>query len=611
MRARVPRERHLEWEEAHRTGDREFTPGAFPARGHPIRETFPWEESAMSLTTCFRRRKPSRHAATWRTRLGLEALEPRDLLDGSLANVLVNDPALDTTPQDLQNQTSIVLGSGNKVVVAYNDSGSFSMANPCTLGYSVSNNGGATFTDKGTLPATAPYYTLGDPVLARSSKTGTIFLSTITALSAAFPDYLADRINIFRSTDNGDTFGDPINATPGFVDGVDHFGRDSIAVDNFPGPGYGNVYLAWGNTTWTSPLRNGKGSDRGIYFARSLDDGVTWGPNGGVPIDVKPGNEQAVGDCVTVGPDHAVYVFWWNQTNGEQILMRRSNDRGQTFGDPVVVSDLRTNDVIAGNLGLTDGNGQPFATYIIPQAAVNPNTGDIYVIYPDKPETKGDKADIFFTQSTDGGATWSTPLRVNDDATTNDQWQPALAVTPDGSRVGIFWYDRRLDPANDLIDRYGAIGSVTGHTVTFGANFRITEVSFPAARGVDPVFPGWYAATGEYDQALADKDYFYTTWGDNRLADAFHANQPDVRLAKVPVDWQEPDLQIARSTAGTDYAAPAAGAAMLSQETSWDLSALDSLYMDLARSSEANKTTKRAAFEPPIDLMFHDPLALL
>ncbi len=37
------------------------------------------------------------------------------------------------------------------------------------------------------------------------------------------------------------------------------------------------------------------------------------------------------------------------------------------------------------------------------------------------------------TMSTDGGATWSAGTRVNDDATTTDQWQPTIAVTPDGA----------------------------------------------------------------------------------------------------------------------------------------------------------------------------------
>jgi hypothetical protein len=110
-----------------------------------------------------------------------------------------------------------------------------------------------------------------------------------------------------------------------------------------------------------------------------------------------------------------------------------------------------------------------------------------------------------------------------------------LAVTPDGSHVGLFWYDRRLDPADWLIDRFGAIGTVSGHTVAFGANFRISDVSFPPAYGQDPiVFPNYM---GDYDQATADNSYFYTTWGDNRLSDAFFANQPDVRFAKIPVTW--------------------------------------------------------------------------
>ena len=83
-----------------------------------------------------------------------------------------------------------------------------------------------------------------------------------------------------------------------------------------------------------------------------------------------------------------------------------------------------------------------------------------------------DKADVFLAKSTDSGSTWSK-VKVNDDATTNDQWQPALAVTPDGSRVGVFWYDRRLDANNDgNIDRYGVIGNVSGSTVTFGSSFR-------------------------------------------------------------------------------------------------------------------------------------------
>jgi hypothetical protein len=41
--------------------------------------------------------------------------------------------------------------------------------------------------------------------------------------------------------------------------------------------------------------------------------------------------------------------------------------------------------------------------------------------------------------------------------------------------------------------------------------------------------------------ATADNNYFYATWGDNLLSDAFFANQPDVRFAKIPVEAQDLD----------------------------------------------------------------------
>ena len=47
-----------------------------------------------------------------------------------------------------------------------------------------------------------------------------------------------------------------------------------------------------------------------------------------------------------------------------------------------------------------------------------------------------------FAQSTDAGATWSSPMQVND-ADANDQFQPSIAAGPDGA-VAIAFYDRRL-----------------------------------------------------------------------------------------------------------------------------------------------------------------------
>src|SRR5262249_26468263 len=216
-----------------------------------------------------------------------------------------------------------------------------------------------------------------------------------------------ERVNIFRSLDNGASFSAPLNGTPGFVAAVDFADKPWIAVDNNPGPGYGNVYLAWVDLTSPTGPRG-----KGMFFTRSTDDGLTWGPSGGVLIapPTPSGNEAEQGAYVTVGPDHAVYVFYWGfGPSGEFIAMRKSMDQGQTFSNPVVVDNLKTNGTL-GDLGLKDSQNRKFRSNAFPQAAVNPVTGDIYVTFND--DGKGsDRADVYFTESTDGGNTWSSPLR--------------------------------------------------------------------------------------------------------------------------------------------------------------------------------------------------------
>ena len=388
----------------------------------------------------------------------------------------------------------------------YNDSGSFINGAQKFTGFSRSTNGGATWTDKGTLP-TNPDGDAGDPVLARSSLTGTIFLSTL--------QFSGDGIRVFRSTDTCNTFLAPVQGAPGKSGFQD---KEWIAVDNFAGFGQGNVYL----------VERDFGAGDGIYFYRSVDDGLTFGPSGGTLIASGSAN-NVQGAYVAVGPDHSVYVFYFDQSSPQQIRVRRSNDQGQTFAAPVTVATLATT-AVNGDLGLGGG----FRTNTFPQAVVNPVNGNIYVVYNNPAGT--DQGDIFFTQSANFGVTWSAPVRVNDDSGTNDQWQPTLAVMPNGQTLFISFYDRRLDPANSLIDVFGVVGQISGGVVTFGPNFRITDTSFPVVVGQDPEVNSVYM--GDYDQAVADRNFFYVTWGDNRLPNpnfAAHTRQPDVRFAKFLV----------------------------------------------------------------------------
>lgn len=436
-----------------------------------------------------------------------QRLSPADIVP----NVLVNDPTADATVQDTQSTTSIVL-AGPNIVVAFTDSGSL---NPPTAehftGYAHSSNGGTSFTDNGGLPNDpSGEGDDGDPVLDRNNTTGRVYLST-----GGFDT--GEVLQVFRSNDNGQTFGAPVQV--GFTAIGDLQDKQWLTVDNFPGSGQGNVYIAW------------RSFGDGIYFSRSIDHGDNWS----APLklaDEGTGNVQ--GANVVVGTDHSVHVFWLDQSAGAGtaniVRTRKSTDQGVSFASAVTVATLMTTGT-NGNLNLDSG----FDTNSFPHAAVNPVLGDIYVTWNDD-VAGADNSDVFMSWSSDGGATWAAATNISNifDSSTNDDYMPTLAVTPDGTKVLLAWYDRELDPKNLLIDRFGAIANATAGSLGFTFQFRISDVSWPPAFSQDPQMEIQYM--GDYDQAVADNSFFYTVWGDSRLGNLIHPNQPDVRFAKISVN---------------------------------------------------------------------------
>ncbi len=413
-------------------------------------------------------------------------------LTSPFINVLLNDPSLDVTSANTQSETSIVLGAGGNIASSFNDSGSNAVTNNKFTGYSTSSNLGGAWTDRHELPTAAGNGDAGDPVMARNNTTGTILLATLNF-------NVSNQLNVYRSTDNGVTFGAAINGTTGTVGGSHD--KEWLAVDNFPGAGNGNAYLFWRDFGTTSGMR----------LTRSTNDGVTWALTGGL---IGTGTSQ--GAQVAVGPDHSVYVQW---LAGSNIVIRRSTDQGVTFGSPVTVTPILSTGV-NGDLALG-----AFRTSTFPQLAVNPVNGNLYTVYPDNPAGV-DRADIFFRQSTDNGATWSAAVRVNTDAGTNDQWQSALAVTPDGTALFVGFYDRRRSATNTRYEYWGRTATISGSTVTFGCNFPIGSTDSAVVVGVDPLINTTYM--GDYDTVVADNTNFYSNFADNR------SGNPDSRNTVIP-----------------------------------------------------------------------------
>jgi hypothetical protein len=104
---------------------------------------------------------------------------------------------------------------------------------------------------------------------------------------------------------------------------------------------------------------------------------------------------------------------------------------------------------------------------------------NVYMLCSVQPPTYSNGTDVMIARSTDGGASFGTPVRINDDATTNKwHWFGTFAVAPNG-RLDAVWYDTRNAPDNlqsQLFYSYSTdAGATWSPNVPVSASFNPTE----------------------------------------------------------------------------------------------------------------------------------------
>jgi len=191
----------------------------------------------------------------------------------------------------------------------------------------------------------------------------------------------------------------------------------------------GNLYVGW--TRWTL-------TDSEILFSRSSDDGKSWSKP--IEIDSHPGlprddNGAAEGFAGAVGPNGTLYAVW---SEDNDILLTTSRDGGKTFSHARPI--IHTAPIMFAVQTLERANG-------FPQIAIDPRSRRLFVTWSDY--RNGD-LDVFCSTSADGGKTWSSPVRVNNDPVHDgaDQFFQWLAVDAADGAANILFYDRRADPQN-------------------------------------------------------------------------------------------------------------------------------------------------------------------
>lgn len=158
---------------------------------------------------------------------------------------------------------------------------------------------------------------------------------------------------------------------------------------------------------------------------------------------------------------------------------------------PQITTQVGTNDLIPA-MEVSGISANPSLAF---DNSADAYTGRLYLAYASAASTNSVNTNIYLAYSDNDGATWSSPVQVNDDSSPNSHFMPAVAVDPVTGTVGVTWYDSRNDNgipgtggtnnvANDDEQVYGAVGTPTTGGVNFSPNF-VIQPAFSNADFID------------------------------------------------------------------------------------------------------------------------------
>ena len=130
-------------------------------------------------------------------------------------------------------------------------------------------------------------------------------------------------------------------------------------------------------------------------------------------------------------------------------------------------------------------------------------------------EAAGDakvNSDVVLFRSTDGGNSYTGPIRVNRDRTKNDQFQPWLAVTPAG-QLDVMYFDKRRDPQNFFLGETLSRSNDGGRTFT---DVRLDHQMWDPRVNAPISVSGQFI--GDYQSIVADDKVAIPFWNDTQLS---------------------------------------------------------------------------------------------
>ena len=304
--------------------------------------------------------------------------------------------------------------------------------------------------------------------------------------------------------------------------------KELLAVDRNPASAfYGDVYVSWDH--FISPNAQYPFGATQSYLSRCTPAlSCTMLAGDSLPALSGPDPYPAF-TTPTVGRDGTAYFTWCNYgtafTLGPLTCSERSYDPAASTWSLIhhVVSFDGPGTDLPGDTALVGFATEQFRTANIPVIAADTSaisnnlyftvdvctTGNYYNFVFVAPVENGNcgLSATLFSRSTDGGATWSTPVTLSSPAVNVQPW---VTVDPLNGNVVVVYYTTEYDPFNHRTDVVADVSTNQGASFS---HHRITNVSNEP--DADPVMYNYLASAG------FGGSFVVPQYGDYLQADAF------------------------------------------------------------------------------------------
>ena len=310
-----------------------------------------------------------------------------------------------------------------------------------------------------------------------------------------------DRLICNKSTDHGIHY-----STETYIDFDTTYAHDKsfACIDQNPGSPYkNNIYVGFLAYYINNRFQ--------LAFCKSTDRGQTWTPK---QFLLDSGFVSTYPySALTTGPNGEVYVIC-NSDSG--ILFNKSMDGGDTWLNAAINIDS-TNSRLQSIPESFYTNAIGSLIQIACDKGSGPGRGNIYVTYGRNKTNLYYESDVWFLKSTDGGNTWTSSQKLNDDDPGYMQFLPAIAVDDSTGVIFISYYDTR--DYTKLRNVYLAYSADQGNSFN---NVKITD-SRSLYFNASGSFNGHYMMMDAFDHYIRPSWSQSSKYG-NQIRTSIHTN---------------------------------------------------------------------------------------